>query len=411
MVTVIENAKILAGDEMHLIENGYIVIEGRVIRDLGSGKASIQGKKIDAQHTIVMPTFVNAHTHVGDSIAKDVGMNLTLDELVMPPSGLKHRLLASTPNSELIEGMRDTAMEMLASGIAIFADFREGGVDGVKLLLKAVKDLPIKPTIFGRLGQQPFTESELDGNEQKLSPTAIKEVKGVLALADGISSASANDFTDTALQQLREVSSKMLKKRAIHVAESPSSYTMISKRRTGRSDVKRVLDHFTPDFVVHMTNAEQEDIELICRRRIPVVCCPRANCRIGVGFPPIMQIHRKGALVALGTDNVMLNAPDMFEEMDFTSKMIRGLERNPAVLPPVEVLKMATINGARLLGVSGSMGSIEAGKFANMIFVDSNSRNLRPMRDPISSIVHRVRRINIRAVMIEGKVVVGSLSK
>lgn len=124
-----------------------------------------------------------------------------------------------------------------------------------------------------------------------------------------------------------------------------------------------------------------------------------------------MDLYRRGIKIALGTDNVIVNAPDMFEEMEFLSKTLRGFERNAAVLGPVEILKMATINGARALGIQDDMGSIDKGKLANLVFIDSNTPHLRPIRDPISTIVHRVRSPDLRAVMVEGQVVSGNLTQ
>jgi 5-methylthioadenosine/S-adenosylhomocysteine deaminase len=202
----------------------------------------------------------------------------------------------------------------------------------------------------------------------------------------------------------------MRKKRAIHVSETTSSVET-SLNRTGISEEKRVVTHFSPNFVVHMTNpTTAADIDLLAEQNVPVVCCPRANCRLADGFPPIMTLYRKGIRIALGTDNLIVNAPDMFEEMEFLSKALRGIERNAAILRPVEILKMATINGAQALGLQNELGSIEKGKLANLLFIDFNTPRLRPVRDPISTIVHRVRSSDLKAVMVEGEIVSGHLT-
>ncbi|WP_308574257.1 amidohydrolase family protein, partial [uncultured Methanosphaera sp.] len=109
-----------------------------------------EGEIIDATGCIVMPAFINAHTHIGDAIAKDVGDGLPIDELVAPPNGLKHQKLKEATDQQLIDAMHDAAKEMVLNGISTFIDFREGGLKGIELLKKAVYDLPINACILGR---------------------------------------------------------------------------------------------------------------------------------------------------------------------------------------------------------------------------------------------------------------------
>jgi len=413
MNSVIESVSIIAGREMRLIQDGYISIRDDRIENYGKGKpgrSNENQERIDGSHMIVMPGLFDCHTHIGDSVAKDAGVDMTVEELMQPPDGLKHKILESTPSSELITAMRDTMQEMVRCGTLVFADFREGGKQGVEYLRSAARGLPVKPVILGRFAKTPFTEAELQNNTKRLSSTDLDEAKRILSVADGFSSSSVNDLTDPAFEQLRDLTLEMNKKRAIHDSEAPSS-VRLSLSRTGTSEEKRTVMHFSPNFVVHMTNpTTPDDIDILAKHNVPVVCCPRANCRLADGFPPIMSLYRRGITIALGTDNLIVNPPDMFEEMEFLSKALRGIERNAAILPPVEILKMATINGAQALGLQDNLGSIDKGKLANLVFINPNTPRLRPIRDPISTIVHRVRTPDLKAVMIEGQVVSGSLT-
>lgn len=398
---VIKDAVIIAGNEMEVIDKGYIIVENGRIADLGPGSPELptRSAEINADGMIIGPCFINMHTHIGDSVAKEVGAGLSVEELFFPPDGLKHKILRTTRDDQLIASMRDAMLDMLSCGVSTFADFRENGIKGVKLLLDAAKGLPIRPFICGRLDKFPFTKDEILSNEKKLPDESVEEIENILKFADAISTSSTLDLTDPALEQMFTISTKLNKKRAIHVAELSS----IKHPITGMSEVERVVKYFTPHFVVHMTNATDKDIDIIAERRIPVVCCPRANTRLGEGFPPIRKMIEKRITLALGTDNVMLNSPDLFREMEYVSKTIKGLEREVAFLHPKEILKMATINGARALALDKDIGSIERGKIANLVFIDSNDINLRPVREPVASIVHRVRPDNVKAVMIEGK--------
>ena len=399
---LLKNAAIVAGPDMEFVQKGFIEIEGNCISGIGEGAGGSAEHEMDCEGLIAVPGFVDAHTHVGDSVAKDAGVGLPIAEVVSPTRGLKHRILRSTSNAELVATMRESLGDMIRSGVTTFADFREGGVRGAKLLLEAAQGLLIRTVILARLSEVPFTSDELTCNTARLPDQAIEEVREVLLIAHGISSSSANDLTDPAMQQMCDLARRSGKLRAIHVAEARESIEK-SRRRTGMTDVERVVKYFDPDFLVHMTNASDEDIDLVARNRIPVVSCARANSILGVGFPPLVRMTRAGLRVALGTDNVMLSPPDMFREMDYVARMVRAMERNPSGPKPGDVLKMVTINGAKTLGMDKEIGSIEVGKAADILLVDGRDLNLRRSRDPVSSLVLRAGVQNVRAVFVGGK--------
>lgn len=404
------HSTIVAGDNMQIVCDGYLMIEGSKIVSLGSGQPPTSEPTIDGSNLIIIPGLIDAHTHIADSIAKEVGINLGLMELMNPPNGLKHRLLNSAPESALIEGMRNTMKEMISCGTVAFGDYREGGQNGVKQLRKASENLAVRAVIMGRLAKKPFSDEELEINTKQLSRDELEEAERVLAVADGFSTVDANDFTDPAYAQVRELTERLGKIRTTHSSEIAliSEKTM---RTRGMTDIEKIIPSFSPNFVVHMANPIKEsDIDLLATSRVSVVCCPRANCRLGDGFPPILEMYRKGIMIALGTDNMILNSPDLFEEMEFTSKSVSGIHRSPGILPPTEIFKMATINGARVLALDREIGSIQVGKNATLVFIKTDTIHLSPISaDVISSIVNRAKRFDITAVMIDGQIVYGNL--
>jgi cytosine/adenosine deaminase-related metal-dependent hydrolase len=400
----LSNVTIFAGPDLDLIPRGFIEIRGDRIFGFGEGSAGLNTHQFDCEGLIAIPGFIDAHTHVGDSVAKEAVVGLPIAEAVSPSRGLKQRILASTSDVDLTVAMRESLTDMICSGITTFADFREGGTRGVTLLLKAAEGLPLRPVVFARLAQVPFSSDELAGNSARLPSAALEEVNELLSKADGISTSTANDLTDPAMEQINHLASDKGKLKAIHVAEAAQSVEK-SKLRTGRGDVERVTNHFKPDFVVHMTNATNSDVELVAKSRASVVCCPRANALLGVGVPPVTRIIAGGINVALGTDNVMLNQPDMFREMDYTARVIRGVERDPSRPACKEVLKMATVNGAKALKMEKDIGSIEVGKIADIVLIDGADLNLRHSRDIVSSLVLRAGVHNVRMTLAGGRVV------
>jgi cytosine/adenosine deaminase-related metal-dependent hydrolase len=147
------------------------------------------------------------------------------------------------------------------------------------------------------------------------------------------------------------------------------------------------------------------DIQLVAKKKIGIVVCPRANGTLGVGIPKIAKMLSYGCCIGIGTDNIMINSPDMFRELDYIWKLTKILEDKP--VPPREILKMATVNGAKILGINS--GAIVTGRSADMIFIDKNNLDISPMHDPHTSIVHRANPNSILNVMIDGKFVDGDI--
>ena len=330
---------ILAGSE-------YEPVEGRLVVEAGTITAIEEVET--ASSDIVCPAFVNAHTHIGDSIAKEAGRGLSLDDLVAPPDGLKHRLLADTSRPELVKSMRRSVQFMNASGTGAFLEFREGGAEGVKALFDAVEQIDIEPVVFGR--------GEAD----------------VLEVADGFGASSARDG-DFAAE--RTAARRAEKPFGIHAGERDSH------------DINPALD-LDPDLVVHMVHTEPIHFERLNDKETPVVVCPRSNLVTGVGVPPVADLLER-TTVGLGTDNVMLNSPSMFREMEFVAKLCD-------VSAP-KVLRMATAAGAEIAGLN--CGVIEPGRDARLLVLDGDSDNLYGAHDPVRAVVRRASKSDVKRVI------------
>jgi cytosine/adenosine deaminase-related metal-dependent hydrolase len=286
-------------------------------------------------------------------------------------------------------------MSMMKKGTVAFADFREDGPEGIRLLKEATAGLPIKCVALGRTGHYSGPEGAAG-----LPPEAAEQAKQVLEMAEGLGISGANESTDAALAQYRQLAGKKLV--AIHAAESRETVEF-SKGHTGRSEVDRIMEHMKPDIVVHMTNATDSEIALAASSGAGIVVCPRANGVLGAGMPRVARMLRQGCLVAVGTDNVMLNSPDLLRELDYIWKASGAIEGE--MIEPRQLLKMATVNAAQMLRLDS--GCIEAGRAADMIFIDKMHADLYPMHDPYAAAVHRLSESSIRAVMIDGRFVEG----
>jgi cytosine/adenosine deaminase-related metal-dependent hydrolase len=393
MSLAITNVSLLLGRDLEYVEQGYIEIEDGKISSTAAGSYKGSGKKIDAKGFIVLPGFINAHTHIADSIGKDIAAEQGLDARVHPVFGLKKKILQKTLPEHLKAFIRNSAISMMKNGIVAFADFREDELDGIRLLKDAVEGLQIKCITLGRINyyNNPTDVSGLPAEREE-------QTKHIVEMADGLGISGANENTDAALAQYRQLAAKKLI--AIHAAETKETVEF-SKLNTGRSEVHRIMEHLRPNFVVHMTNATEDEMSLVAKSGTGIVICPRANGVLCAGIPKIGQMLKQDCLVAIGTDNVMLNSPDILRELDYIWKASRATEGE--MLRAQELLKMVTINAAQMLRINN--GCIEAGRAADLIFIDKKHADLYPMHDPYAAIVHRLSQSSIRAVMINGRFV------
>jgi len=339
---MIVEGTVLTGEDFDPVEGRVVVADGEI--------AAVEAASVESED-IVVPAFVNAHTHVGDSIAKEAGGGLDLEALVAPPDGLKHQLLAEASRDEQIAAMAQSLTYMQQGGTATVLDFREEGIAGVEALREAAQALDLQALAFGR--------GELS----------------VLEVADGFGASSTNDGD---FGPARKAARKAGKPFAIHAGERVTS------------DIHPAID-LDPAHLVHMTQAEDDHVERVGEAEIPVVVCPRSNLVTDVGLPPIEALLEE-TTVALGTDNVMLNGPSMFREMEFVGKCCD--------VSASTVLEMATRAGRVVADQPG--GTIAPGEPADLFVLDGDSPNLVGYQDPVRAVVRRAGVGDVKQVHRQG---------
>lgn len=313
---------------------------------------------------------------------------MTLEEGFFRPHGYKYRELAKQSESEHLEHIVNHLRYMARSGTIGHIDFREQGVYGSQLLRQASEVTGVHSIILGQFNELPFSAYQLQQNLDGLSPGAIAELKALLAIADGFSESTMNDLTDIAWSQLREVTDQRGKLRAVHCLEN-EGYRDVSVAVTGRGDLERAIDLYSPHLVIHATVANAEEIALISKHEITVVLNPRANANLGLPLPPIAALMQSQANLLLGTDNGLLNSPNLFAELDFTYKVAKSQFADAIHPDPVDVLKMATVN---LKGVFDSdiYGYLDQGLPADFVVLDFTQPHLKRSRHIVASLLTRV---------------------
>lgn len=267
-------------------KKGYIGFEKNTIFEIGKGKP----KKRPICRGLIVPSFINAHTHIGDSFIKKRKIDLpkNVEKLVKPPDGLKHRLLKQAKEKEIIEGMKDSIDVMINSGIKKFYDFREGGLKGILQLKKALMNKKLSAIILSR-------PLELRYN--------FDVIEILLNNSDGIGLSSISDWDFYELKKISNHVKKRNKLFAIHASEIV------------RENIDNILD-LKPDFLVHMVKATESDLINVKDNNIPIVLCLRSNNFYGLN-PNIKLMKKIGNTIIFGTDNSMLNSPSIIDEIKF----------------------------------------------------------------------------------------------
>lgn len=262
---------------------GYILFDQDGIIEWGKGK---KRRKLH-QSGLITPLFINGHTHIGDSFLWEKHKQLprNIKELVAPPDGLKHRALQHATDKVLTAGMKTAIQIMKSSGTKTFWDFRENGLKGVKLLQKAIKNSTLHALIMARPNHL-----EVDKNE----------LIQLLRYTDGIGLSSMNEWSFEDLQTMRGVAQKHSKLFALHVSEQQ------------REDIGKVIE-LNPDYIIHMTQGTLQDFNQLAQHNIPVVVCPHSNQFFGMK-PPFETMKKAGVTIILGTDNAMIQPPNILEE-------------------------------------------------------------------------------------------------
>lgn len=395
---LIKNISLFYGRELDYVQNISVRISGKYIGQIEPKLSPLKDEPVlDGEGLLMMPGLINSHTHIGDSIAKDIGIDSDVEEKIHPVSGFKQKILKNSDKSHLTSFIKNSCISMMKKGITSFIDFREGDIEGINLLKNAASGISIRPVILGRI--EYYQNSNSIKNNMPIPKSHKLDLQNLLMNCDGVGISGPNEFSDSALRHFAKVPNI----RAIHSAETEESND-ISKKISKKTETQRALIA-KPNFLVHMTYASKKDLAMVTKNKTSIVVCPRANGSLAEGVPNVDLMLDAGCNVAIGTDNVMINSPDMFREMDYLWKVSMGIKKKR--LLPKDILKMATTNASSLLG--GNVGIIQNKKIADCIFIEKHSIDLEPMHNPHASVVQRASENTIKVVMYEGKLVHGKI--
>ncbi|MFC1814238.1 amidohydrolase family protein [Thermodesulfobacteriota bacterium] len=406
---VIHNGTIITvNPDFDIIEKGTVCIkDGRIERlEASDGNIPLPEAEeiIDVKGGIIMPGLVNTHTHLPMTLfrglADDLPLSVWLNEHIFPAEG-RHIHPASVELGALL-----ACSEMLLSGTTTCCDgyFLEDHVasalnrSGMRAVLgQGVIDFPA-----------PGVPNPLENIKNAV--TYIEKWQEVSPLiTPSIFCHSPYTCSVETLQKAKAVAVSNGLLFQIHVAETRAERDQIQAAH-GISPVQHldrigILDEKT--LLVHGVWLDDDDIDIIKKRRAKVSHNPESNMKLSSGISPVANLIKNGVTVGLGTDGCASNNDlDLFQEMDMAAKLHKVDALDPTVMDARSVLKMATIKGAEAIGLDRDIGSLEAGKAADLIVIDTAQPHLVPMYNPVSHIVYAVRGSDVRDVIVSGRILV-----
>ena len=392
--------------EFRVIEDGGVAIEGDTIAAVGKRsdlEAKARGAKtIDARGTLVMPGMINGHAHAAMSlfrgVAEDHSLNDWLQRYIFPAEK------RNVTEDFVFWGTRLGVLEMLRGGVTTYADMyyfedvvarvtKEAGMRGV--LGQTILDFPAP--------DHATPEAALAYTEKY-----IERWKGDPLITAAIAPHSIyTDSTET-LKKAAALARRSGAPILMHIAEAPFE-SEISRAKHGGSPVSYLerIGLLGSDVVgAHCVWVDAADIATLVRRGVGAVHNPSSNMKLASGVMPVVDMLAAGVPVGLATDSAASNNnQDLFQEMNIAAKLQKVTRMDPRALPARQVVEMATIGGARALHMDKKIGSLEAGKQADVVVIGTGATHSTPMYNVYSQLVYALNAHDVLTVVIAGKVV------
>ena len=401
----IVNAQIVTVDKSaSVIENGSLVIGGDgSIRAISSTSiANNASETIDANGAIVMPGLINAHTHLGMTLFRGLGDDMSLEDFLARLMPAEVRVL----NYEAVHsGTELAALESLLGGITTSLDMYYLPDAALAVAKSSGMRLQTGPNFLESDGPEPLKFAD----RLKWATQWLEAPRDTIGTTGWVAPHSTYLLSEEQLRVLADLAARFEARIHVHASETVGEMQLVAKRHGGRTPIQ-VLDDtklLRRAVLAHGVHLSDHDIELIAQNSATVVHCPASNFKLASGIARILDLQRAGVNVALGTDGPASgNDIDLWIAIRLAGYMQKTFAKNPAVLPAVELVRMATINGARALQLDHLIGSLEVGKRADIIILDADSPSLTPNFDPHTTIATCVTRSDVRNVIVDGNVVV-----
>lgn len=398
MRILIKNANVISMEEKRpkLEENTDILIEDTRIKKIEKEINENADKVIQASGKIVMPGLINTHAHVPMSIFREtVDGYITQDWLEKKIWPMEDKMT----KEDIYYASLLSFVEMIKTGTTTINDMYFMTEEIISAAIEVGVRIQTTRTLMDMTG---------DGD------TRIQELKELLNLyqekQDNITfNIGIHGFyttNDEYLKKCVHLAKEYHLPIHIHFCENDQEAEDIKNQYQVQSPVELIKRYFKGMHVIlaHAVKLTKQEIEELSKENISIAHCPVSNLKLGCGTSDITSMEENGITVSLGTDGQGSGSNlDLFETMKFTALLQKGITKDPTKLPAYEVLKMATINGAKALGLD-EVGSLEEGKKADMIILNVEEAVSQPVNNIFSEIVYNIKGTNVETTIINGKI-------
>ena len=396
-ITVLVADQVLTLDAKGTIHTpGAVTIEGATIRAVGPPPSTPAGEVVDLRGCVLLPGLVNTHTHTPmwlfRGLTEDVPRGEWLAGRLLP---LERRL----GPDELRSGALAGCLELIENGVTTIAD-RYGHMDAVATAVEASGlRAVVGHSLFDRSAEADLARSEALVERFGTDPARSRVWAGLAPYA-------TDSCGPELLRRVRRLADRTGARVFIHLAQSEEEVATVAAREaTGCAGYLDALGLLGPEVVVaHATYLSDAEADLVGARRTAVAHCPSSNAKLEGRVAPIARMRRAGAVVGLGTDAACCNnGMDLFDEMKIAGLLNKVAADDPAALPALDILRAATSEAARALGIDHLVGTLEPGKRADVIAVRTRGAHLRPWHDPVANLVYAARGSDVTAVFVDGR--------
>lgn len=401
MNILIKNATLLSmGDKEEPVENVEVAIEKDKIKYIGEVPEDFYAEKvIDARESLVMPGLIDGHTHIAMSLFRNYADDLPLMEWLKTRIWpLEEKLTAQ----DVYWGSMLGVAELIRSGVTCFSDM----YFFMEETAKAVEEAGIRAVLARGLVGGDNDDGRRFEETRKLYKSWHNGAGGRIKVMVGPH--APYTCSPGYLRKVVELARELNVGIHIHIAESADEVEE-SLKNYGKSPVRHIYDlglFDIPTVAAHCVHLSDEDIEILAENKVSVVNNPTSNLKLASGFAPVEKMIKKGINVALGTDGPSSNNNlNMFEEINLAAIINKSVDHDATSIPAITAIKMATVNGAKALGLEKEIASIEVGKKADLIIIDTQKPHFYPRHNIISAVAYSAQASDVKTVIVDGKIV------
>lgn len=392
--------------QKRVIEDGAVAIRADSIAAVGT-RAEVESRfdadrTIDARGSLVLPGLINGHAHAAMSLFRGIADDLALDEWL-------HKYIfpaeARNVTKDFVTwGTRLSLLEMARGGTTTYADmyYFEDAV------ARATKDAGMRGVLGETIIDFPAPDNKTLAHAFEYTQEYLNRWKGDPLITPAVAPHSIYTCSEKTLQDSAALARRNSAPILIHIAEAPFELEQ-SRQRHGATPVGYLerIGLLGNDVVgAHCVWVDEADIATLAHFGVGCVNNPSSNMKTAAGVMPVVEMLAAGEPIGLATDGAASNNnQDMFEEMDLAAKLQKVSRMDPRALPAEQVVEMATIGGARALHLDKQIGSLETGKKADVIMVDTRAPHATPMYNVYSELVYALKASDVRTTIVGGKLV------